>query len=401
MHAKLIQVQHQHPLCLIKILRVSTRHSMGLLMRDGAQVILPLAHTIEHEEALTKAWEEACAATSASKIVIPGGSYKMEAVDLKGPCMAPIEIQFDGTLQAPADPNALDGADEWLKVQHVNFFTLSGKGVFDGQGATAWKQNDCGTNKNCKKRSKNFGFNFLNNSMVRDITSKDSKNFHVNVLGCNNFTFDGFHVSAPNTSINTDGIHIGRSTDVKILNTNIATGDDCVSLGDGSKKITVQNVNCGPGHGISVGSLGKYPEEEPVEQLLVKNCTLTNTDNGVRIKTWPSSPGASPITDMHFEDITMVDVMNPVIIDQEYCPWNQCSKQAPSKIKISKVTFKNIQGTSKTKEGVTLICSKGVPCEDVELNNVALTFNGAPIVAKCANVKPIVTGKAPACTCTA
>lgn len=105
-------------------------------------------------KALTKAWEEACAATSASKIVIPGGSYKMEAVDLKGPCMAPIEIQFDGTLQAPADPNALDGADEWLKVQHVNFFTLSGKGVFDGQGATAWKQNDCGTNKNCKKRSK-------------------------------------------------------------------------------------------------------------------------------------------------------------------------------------------------------------------------------------------------------
>ena len=31
---------------------VSTRHSMGLLMRDGAQVILPLAHTIEHEEVI-------------------------------------------------------------------------------------------------------------------------------------------------------------------------------------------------------------------------------------------------------------------------------------------------------------------------------------------------------------
>lgn len=173
----------------------------------------------------------------------------------------------------------------------------------------------------------NFGFNFLKHSVVRDITSKDSKNFHVNVLGCTNFTFDGFKISAPPTSLNTDGIHIGRSTDVKVLNTNIGTGDDCVSLGDGSKKITVQNVECGPGHGISVGSLGKYPNEEPVEGLLVKNCTLKETDNGVRIKTWPDAPGTSPITDMHFEDITMVNVKNPIIIDQEYCPWNQCSKK--------------------------------------------------------------------------
>lgn len=177
------------------------------------------------------------------------------------------------------------------------------------------------------QRQQNFGFNFLKHSVVRDITSKDSKNFHVNVLGCTNFTFDGFKISAPPTSLNTDGIHIGRSTDVKVLNTNIGTGDDCVSLGDGSKKITVQNVECGPGHGISVGSLGKYPNEEPVEGLLVKNCTLKETDNGVRIKTWPDAPGTSPITDMHFEDITMVNVKNPIIIDQEYCPWNQCSKK--------------------------------------------------------------------------
>ncbi|KAJ1410826.1 Pectin lyase fold/virulence factor [Sesbania bispinosa] len=289
----------------------------------------------------------------------------MNAVHVKGPCKAPIEIQVDGTIQAPANPDALNGAYEWVKFEYVDFLTLSGKGTFDGQGTTAWKQNDCGKNKNCKRRSMNFGFNFLKHSIVRDITSKDSKNFNVNVLGCTNFTFDGFTVSAPGDSINTDGIHVGRSTNVKILNTNIATGDDCVSLGDGSKQVTVQNVNCGPGHGIS---------------------------------TWPSSPGTSPITDMHFEDITMIDVMNPVIIDQEYCPWNQCSKQVPSKIKISKVTFKNIKGTSKSKEAVILNCSKGVPCEGVELSDVSLTFNGAPTIAKCVNVKPVITGKAPSCT---
>ncbi|KAL2316563.1 hypothetical protein Fmac_030439 [Flemingia macrophylla] len=329
--------------------------------------------------------------------MIPGGTYKMNDVNLKGPCKAPIEIQLDGTIQAPADPNAMNDAEQWIVFDHVDDLTISGHGVVDGQGAQSWKQNDCGKNSNCKRRSMNFGFNFLKNAMVRDITTKDSKNFHVNVLSCTNFTFDGFHVSAPDTSINTDGIHIGRSTGVKVLNTNIETGDDCVSLGDGNKEITVQNVKCGPGHGISVGSLGRYKDETPVSNLIVKNCTMKDTDNGVRIKTWPSSPSSITITDMHFEDINMINVLNPVIIDQEYCPYNQCDKKTPSSVKISKVTFTNIKGTSKTKEGVVLVCSSGSPCEGVELSNVDLTFNGAPITAKCANVKPKVTGKAPAC----
>ncbi|XP_004488391.1 polygalacturonase-like [Cicer arietinum] len=348
-------------------------------------------------QAFISAWNEACASTTAVKIVIPAGTYNMREVDVKGPCKAPIEIQVDGTIKAPANPDELKGADQWVKIGYTNFLTLSGKGVFDGQGAAAWKQNDCSTNKNCKMLCMNFGFNFLNNSIVRDITSKDSKNFHVNVLGCNNFTFDGFTVTAPATSLNTDGIHIGRSTDVKVLNTNIGTGDDCVSLGDGDKQITVQNVHCGPGHGISVGSLGKYTTESPVEGVLIKNCTLTETDNGVRIKTWPDAPGTITVTDMNFEDITMVNVRNPIIIDQEYCPWNQCSKKNPSKIKISKVSFKNIKGTSATPEGVLLICSSGVPCDGVELNNIDLTFNGAPAKANCSNVKPIITGTAPTC----
>ena len=348
-------------------------------------------------QAFTAAWNEACASPTPATIIIPVGTYKMGPTDVKGPCKAPVEVQVDGTIQAPPNPADMKGADQWIKFQYMNSFTLSGKGVFDGQGATAWKQNDCGQNPNCQTLSQNFGFNFLNNTIIRGVTSKDSKNFHVMVLGCNNFTFDGFTISTPAESINTDGIHMGRSTGVNVLNTNIASGDDCVSLGDGSRQITVQNVNCGPGHGFSIGSLGKFTTEENVEGITVKNCTLTNTDNGVRIKTWPDVPGAITVSDLHFEDLTMVNVRNPIIIDQEYCPYNQCSKNNPSKIKISKVTYKNIHGTSGTPEGVIFTCSSGVPCEQVELNNIDLNFNGAPAQAKCANVKPTVVGKAPTC----
>ncbi|KAK4276404.1 hypothetical protein QN277_019352 [Acacia crassicarpa] len=343
--------------------------------------------------ALTKAWTDACAATDASKILVGAGSFFMNAVNLKGPCKAPsLELQVDGIIQAPANPAQLKGADQWVKIGYVNGFTLSGKGTFDGKGPSAWKANDCAHNSKCNWPTMNFGFNFLNNSYIRGVTSKDSKNFHVNVLSCNNINFDGFNIIAPEDSPNTDGIHIGRSTGVTVANTNIATGDDCVSLGDGNKNITVVNVHCGPGHGISVGSLGRYDNEQPVTGVSVRNCTLSNTMNGVRIKTWPGTSGTITVTDMHFEDLVMDNVQNPVIIDQEYCPSNQCDKSSPSKIKISNVSFRNIRGTSQTQQGVSLICSKGVPCENVQLDNINLKFNGALISAQFSNVNPRITG---------
>ncbi|CAK8534339.1 unnamed protein product [Lathyrus sativus] len=356
-------------------------------------------------QAFTSAWNEACASTTAAKIVIPTGTYKMGLLEVKGPCKAPVEVQVDGTIQAPVNNADLKGAEQWIRFDGIDFLTVSGKGVFDGQGAAAWKDaaiawKDKKNGQGSNLRAMNLYFFNCKNSLVTGITSKDSKYFHFMVLGCTNITFDGVTIIAPDESPNTDGIHIGRSNGVKIINTNIGTGDDCVSLGDGSEQVTVQNVNCGPGHGISVGSLGKYDNEENVAGFIVKNCTLTGTQNGVRIKTWPDSPGKITVTDMHFEDIIMNNVMNPIIIDQEYCPWNQCSKKNPSLIKLSKVTFKNIKGTSGIAEGAILICSSGVPCDGVELNNIDLTFNGAPTVAKCSNVKPLVTGIAPACGAT-
>ena len=43
------------------------------------------------------------------------------------------------------------------------------------------------------------------------------------------------------------------------------------------------------------------------------------------------------------------------------------------------------------------ICSSVAPCEGVEMTDVDLTFNVAATTAKCANVKPVITGKAPTC----
>ncbi|KAI4331022.1 hypothetical protein MLD38_029252 [Melastoma candidum] len=343
-------------------------------------------------QALATAWKEACASPGLSKLVIPGGTYRLGEVVLSGPCKGPVVLQVDATLVAPVNHNEIKGGG-WVTVQNVDQFTLTGSGTFDGQGQYAWTKNDCSKTWNCLSLPINLRFHFITNSLINGITSLDSKQFHVNVLGCRNLTFQYLKITAPGDSPNTDGIHIGRSNGVNIFNVQIKTGDDCVSLGDGCQNVNITGVTCGPGHGISVGSLGKYPGEEPVSGITVKNCTLKNAMNGLRIKTWPASLRGTA-SNMHFEDIVMDNVGNPVIIDQQYCPWNQCKKNAPSLIKIQDVSFKNIRGTSSTPEVVKLACSSQFPCKNVQFGNIDLVYHGdkGPATTTCTNIRPAIFG---------
>ncbi|OAY41322.1 hypothetical protein MANES_09G092176v8 [Manihot esculenta] len=263
-------------------------------------------------QAIADARKEACAAAGSSKILIPAGTFLAGIVNITDPCKGAIEVEVQGTMQAPSD---LVG-DGWFNFNHIDQFTLSGKGTLDGQGEVAWKGVSCDKDlKNCKKHPMNIRFNFITKGLVRDITFLNSKYFHVNVLGYDHFTFEGFIVSTPENSLNIDGIHIGRSKGVTISNAKIGTGDDCISIGDGTENLKITKVACGPGHGISIGSLGKYENEDPVFGITVSDCTLTGITNGVRIKTWPALLGNPEIfaTQLRSEKIKSLLISFPRI----------------------------------------------------------------------------------------
>ncbi|XP_042016938.1 polygalacturonase-like [Salvia splendens] len=341
-------------------------------------------------EALMKAWKDAIESTMASQILIPKGDWILSQAHMQGPNKAPITLEVEGNLKAYKEVEKLPvKTQEWVTFNYVNFLTISGGGVLDGQGQEAWLLNDCYKNTSCPKLPINLSLNFINNSIIQDITTKDSKYFHVNCISSNNVTFQRFTVSAPGNSPNTDGIHIARGNHINVIDSTIETGDDCVSMGDDLNDVLIKNVQCGPGHGISIGSLGRNVQEKDIKGITVQGCAFTGTQNGVRIKTWPSAPATLTISDLHFIDLTMVNAGNPIVFDQKYCPNNQCDLSKPSLIQISNVEISNVRGTSATTDALSFICSEAKPCEDIRIGFIDLKTNGKTPTTKCENIKPI------------
>uniref|UniRef100_A0A803P7W5 Polygalacturonase n=1 Tax=Cannabis sativa TaxID=3483 RepID=A0A803P7W5_CANSA len=305
----------------------------------------------DNSKAFVDVWNQACAYSGRGVVLIPEGTYYASSMVFNGPCKGQTLFSIKGILKAPIDKKDWVGLESWISFRYIVNLEISGGGSFDGQGSYAWPYNDCQTNP------------------------------------------------PPPTSPNTDGIHIGSSTGIKIFSSSIATGDDCVSIGPGTDNLLVSGLACGPGHGISIGSLGRYPNEADVTNLVIQNCNISGTSNGVRIKTWAPSP-PSNVYNVTFENIGMNNVDNPIIIDQQYCPFEtrKCGNGASSQVQIRNVKFNNIYGTSKNKVAVELKCSPSKPCGELSLTNINLNFPGGA-TSSCSNAYGTATGRQqpPAC----
>ncbi|CBI22963.3 unnamed protein product, partial [Vitis vinifera] len=335
----------------------------------------------ENGMAFLAAWDDACNHPGKSTLLVPNGTFFIGPISFIGPCQnnqSP-KVEIRGTLKAPSSLKAFP-TPSWIMFRQLQSLILTGEtttntSLFDAQGEESWRHADCRHKLKCQFPTSIILVNVTNGN-ISNITLKNGKGFHMGIINSDNVTVHGVNITAPWNSPNTDGVHIGYSTNIHITSSTIGVGDDCVSIGPGSINITVFNTKCGPGHGISVGSLGKYSAEKDVVGVRVKNCTINGTQNGVRIKTWPGSP-ASKASSFWFEDIVMINVSNPIIIDQEYCPWSTCTSSKPSLVKLSDIHFTNIRGTFNTKSAVALMCSSSVPCEDIQLLNINLTHTMA------------------------
>ncbi|CAM6124278.1 unnamed protein product [Calypogeia fissa] len=281
----------------------------------------------------------------------------------------------------------------WLQFQNVAM-TLDGQGTIDGQGQQ-WCANSC---KNvpanpCVDAPTAVVFSSCTNVVVQNVAIQNGQQIQLSFEDSSGITVNNVVITAPGDSPNTDGIHLQNSPSVTITNTQIGTGDDCISIQTGSSNVNIKNVQCGPGHGISVGGLGKDQSMAQVSNLVVDTVVFNGATNGVRIKTWQGSSGTAD--SLTFQNIQMINTANPIVIDQYYCdsaPSGSCGS-FPSNVVISNIIYSNITGTSATAAAVLFNCSLTVACTGISLQDINLVqTSGRVATSSCVNAHGIAGG---------
>ncbi|KAL3505686.1 hypothetical protein ACH5RR_031068 [Cinchona calisaya] len=340
--------------------------------------------------AFMQAWHAACNFIGPrARVFVPVGIFTIGEVLFQGPCkpLSPVIFQVAGTLQAVSDVSAYSGQG-WISFNSVYGLIITGGGTIDGQGQNVWQYNDCKSNGDCVHLPASVHFIDVKNAKIKGLNFVNAMGFHMHISDSYLVRAHSLTITAPPDSPNTDGLHISKSNTIKVSRSVIRTGDDCVSIGQGATNVTINQVVCGPGHGISVGSLGRLPNEMDVRGLIVKNCTLQGTTNGIRIKTFGGS-GPSVAAGMLFSDVVVENVLNPIIIDQNYGG----SSSKPSQVKITDVIYDNIRGTTNSPVAINLMCSSSVPCKNVHFANINLKYIGNNVLSStCANAQVISSG---------
>ncbi|KAM7269425.1 hypothetical protein ACFE04_024922 [Oxalis oulophora] len=380
-------------------------------------------------KAFQAAWASACK-VAGSLIIVPDKSvFVVGPISFSGPyCQANIFFQLDGTIIAPSDTKVWgNGLLQWLQFTKLVGITIQGNGTIDGRGSPWWQDTVYGDsidsetqlivplNKTVNQNppmsvrrdlsgklpsTKPTALRFYGstNVTVTGITIQQSPQCHLKFDNCVGVVVHDINISSPGDSPNTDGIHLQNTRDVLIHHSTLACDkkaeadhnlnffpgpvrndswhprlpdnarDDCISIQTGCSNVFIHNIDCGPGHGISIGSLGRYSTRACVSNITVKDVTMHNTMTGVRIKTWQGGMGS--VEGVIFSNIQVLEVQLPIVIDQYYCDKTKCLNKT-SAVALSGISYEKIHGTYTVKP-VHFACSDSLPCAGVTLNSIQL-----------------------------
>jgi polygalacturonase len=253
--------------------------------------------------------------------------------------------------------------------------TVQGSGTLDGQGAKYWDGQGSNGGQSASlylytclradsrvAKPKFFYAHNMNGGSIRGITILNSPVQVFSINGATGLTVDSVTVddsAGTAEGHNTDAFDIGSSTGVTITNSKIYNQDDCVAINSGTN-IYISGLTCSGGHGLSIGSVGGR-DDNTVKNVTFTNSAISNSQNGVRIKTVYGATGS--VSDITYSSITLSNISNyGVVIEQDY--ENGSPTGTPTTgVPITGLTLKGITGTvSSSAKDYYILCGSGACC---------------------------------------
>ncbi|KAK4540385.1 Polygalacturonase 1 [Oleoguttula mirabilis] len=261
-------------------------------------------------------------------------------------------ISFSGTditIQG-ADGHLINmGGEQWWDGEGSNGGVTKPKGFYahDLTDSTITGLNIKNTPIQC------FSINGASNLKVIDVTIDDS----------DGDVTDGGH--------NTDAFDVGSSTGVYISGAVVKNQDDCLAINSGTD-ISFTGGSCSGGHGLSIGSVGGR-DDNIVENIYIADSTISNSENGVRIKTISGDTGT--VKNVTYTGITLSNITDyGIVIEQDY--ENGSPTGTPTDgVPITDLTLSDITG-SVASDAATyyILCAS---CSDWTVSGVDLTGGSA------------------------
>lgn len=331
-------------------------------------------------------------ANGGGKVLVPPGEF------LCGPLQfySNLDLQIDSGAVLrflPIDkyPGGTTLGTDFISGNKLHDVAITGKGTIDGQGSPWWPF----AKDKAAKRPRMISLKECDKVLIATVTLLNAPMFHIAISGkSSNITVSGVTVRAPastdpvNPSHNTDACDVSGNN-ILIKDCDISTGDDNFTCGGGTTNVHIINCKYGYGHGLSIGSYTKGI----VSDFLIENCTFTNTECGIRIKSDRDRGGQ--VQNITYRNIKMTNVGIPILIyaaymatEKEYRNLQKLTPEIASAYPAAPVTgltpvysnisFEDISATVQKGKRAGLIWGlPEAPAKNISFKNVTITADNS------------------------
>ena len=229
------------------------------------------------------------------------------------------------------------------------------------------------------------------NVLIEGVTVQNAPKFHVHPLNCRNVIVDGVTVRCPWNAQNGDAIDFSDVNVGLIVNCVVDAGDDglCMksnrtkpnSPANGCEDIVIQDNTVFHAHGGFV--LGSETISG-MRRIVVRNCTFSGTDTGLRFKSGIGRGGKTE--QMYIQNITMTDIQDEAIVFQcDYVdrPAGSDPNAVPTYTEEQRKSAPDFQGIRienitcrGAKTGIKASGLLGLDCvHDIDIRNSTIRYN--------------------------